>query len=115
MKKHESIASRRVSVIGGDPQYAPGNMEEWQKSVRENIGLMDFTPDGFVLIWKLFPEHEEKLKRGFDAYVKAHQLTIIPKNIIETKYIEGLQFASDHGSGAKQNLALFKPAESRSY
>ena len=46
---------------------------------------MNFTSDGFILIWKLFPEYEDKLKKGFDAYLKDRALDIRKKRIIEAK------------------------------
>ncbi len=47
----ESIASRQVVVVGGDPQYAPGHLDEWQASVEDDPAFMNFTPDGLVWIW----------------------------------------------------------------
>ena len=109
LKREKSIASRQVTVIGGNPAYAPGDLEKWQASVEEYPALMDFTKDGFIEIWNLFPQYEEKLKKGFDAYVKEHALTIKKKRIIEARYIEGQKYASDAGSGARRDLHLYKP------
>ena len=76
VKKEESIASRRVNVIGGNPAFAPGKLEDWQASVESKPAFMDFTSDGLIMIWELFPEYEDKLRKGFDEYVKEHQLNI---------------------------------------
>ena len=110
VKEEKSIASRKVTAIGGNPAYAPGNLEKWQASVEEHPTLMNFTQsDGIVLIWEVFPEYEDKLKKGFEAYLKDHALTISKKRIIEAQYIEGYQYSSEAGSGAKKHLALYKP------
>ncbi len=50
----ESIAPRRVVVVEGDPQYAPGHLDEWQALV-EDDPFMNFTPNGLVWIWDFFP------------------------------------------------------------
>lgn len=108
VKREAAIASRKVNVIGGNPQHAPGNLDEWQQSVETNLAFMNFTKDGLLMIWEIFPEYEEKLKKGFEEYVKENQLLIEKKSIIEGKFIEGKQYANDRGSGAKKNLALFR-------
>ena len=115
VKSENSIASRRVKVIGGDPAFAPGKLEDWQTSVEKNPAFMDFTSDGLVMIWELFPQYKDKLKQGFDEFVKEHQLNIQKKKIIEGLYIEGQKYASDAGSGAKKDLSLYKPTTTSSY
>lgn len=115
VKKQESIASRRVNVIGGNPAYAPRDLDQWQASVEENPALMDFTPDGLMMIWELFPEYEDKLKSGFEAYVKEHSLEIRKKRIVEARYVQGYKFSSDRGSGARKDLDLYKPTTSTTW
>ena len=110
VEKEQSIASRKVTAIGGNPAYAPGNLEKWQESVEENPTLMNFTQsDGLVMIWELFPEYEDKLKKGFDAYLRDHALAIAKKSIVAAQYIEGYKYASDARSGARKDLSLYKP------
>ena len=115
VKREKSIASRRVNVIGGDPAFAPGKLEDWQASVEKNPAFMDFTTDGLLMIWELFPQHEDKLKRGFNEYLKEHKLNIKKIRVAEGFFIEGRKYASDRGSGANQDLSLYKPTTSRSY
>ena len=114
-EKKSSIASRRVNVIGGDPKYAPGHLDEWQASVRANPAFMNFTSDGLVWIWEFFPEHKDKLKSGLEAYIKAQAVKVDQKNLIQCQTVDGYQYASDRGSGADRNLALYKPATSDTY
>lgn len=109
IKRETSIANRKVNVIGGNPAFAPGKMEEWQKSVEDNPALMNIPPDGFVAIWELFPQYEDKLKKGFNEYVKDHQLNITKINIIKGTYVEGEKYSSSAGSGAHQIMDVYKP------
>ena len=76
---------------------------------------MDFTSDGSVLIWELFPQYEDKLKRGFDEYLKEHKLDIKKRRVIEAFYIQGCKYTDDSGSGSDQNVSLYKPTTSSSY
>ncbi len=110
----ESIASRRVNVVGGDPKYAPDKLDDWQASVKESPAFMNFTPDGLVWIWDLFPEHKVKLKEGYDAVAKDNALNIKRNYLIKCKTVEGYKYTSDAGSGAKNNLELYKPVTSDS-
>ena len=114
-KNEESIVSRQVNVVGGDPKYAPSQLENWQSSVQANPAFMNFTPDGLVAIWDLFPEYKEKLEQGFDEYAKEHQLNIEKINLISCETGEGLKYTSDAGSGADRDISLYKPETSDSY
>ena len=76
VEKKSSIASRRVNVIGGDPKYAPGQLDKWQASVRDNPAFMNFTSDGLVWIWEFFPDQEKKLKDGLKKYTEAQALNV---------------------------------------
>lgn len=114
-QSEKSIANRRVNVIGGNPAYAPGKLEKWQKSVEDNLQFMDFPDDGLVMIWELFPEYEEKLKRGFDQYVREHQLSIKQSAVVRGMYVDGYKYASDARSGARKDLNLYKPSTSDGY
>lgn len=116
VKKEKSIASRRVNVIGGNPAFAPWKVEEWQASVEKNPSFMNFTTsDGLVMLWDIFPEYTDKLKKGFNEYVKEHQLNIHKKQLISAMYIEAPMYSSDARSGADQDLDLYKPSTSGSY
>ncbi len=110
----ESIVSRRVIVVGSDPKYAPGKLDDWQASVKESPAFMNFTPDGLVWIWELFPEHKEKLEKGFDAVAKENALNIEKKYLIQCKTVEGYKYTSDDGLGANNKLELYKPVTSDS-
>ena len=74
-----------------------GDLEKWQESVERNPALMDFTTDGFVEIWKVFPKHEKKLKEAFKAYTEAHALKETTKHTIEAKYIQAWKYSSARG------------------
>ena len=115
VKKAKSIANRQVKVIGGNPAYAPGKLEEWQLSVKDSPAFMDFTNDGLMMMWDVFPQHSEKLKAGFDEYVKEKQLNITKERIIEGHFIQGYQYATDAGSGSKHDLKLYKPQVTGKY
>ena len=116
IETQKSIASRRVNVVGGDPKFAPGHLDQWQASVQANPAFMNFTPtDGLVWIWKFFPEYEDKLKKGLDAYIKSQAVDVPQENLIQCQTVDGYQYASDKGSGAKSNLALYAPATSDVY
>lgn len=115
VEKEKSIANRRVNVVGGNPAFAPGKLDDWQHSVKDAPAFMDFTSDGVVMMWDLFPQYADKLKAGFDEYVKEHQLNIRPRKIIEGTYVEGFQYASDAGSGADRDLGLYKPPTADGY
>ena len=115
IKKEESIASRRVNVVGGDPKYAPGYLDEWQASVEANPAFMNFVTDGLVWIWEFFPEYKEKLEKGLDEYIKENELNIEKKYLIQSEVVEGYRYASDSGSGADKDLDLYKPATSDAY
>ena len=112
IKNTESIVSksRSVNVIGGKTSHAPGELAEWKKSVESSPAFMDFSSDGLVPIWELFPEHSDKLKKGFEDYLEEHKLNITERNIIEGKYVTNFTpCCSDKGSGAYTNLTLIKP------
>jgi len=112
VEKEQSIVKRRVKVIGGDPAHAPRNLEQWQASVELKPALMDFTRnDGLVPIWEVFSAFKDKLKKGFDAYIKKRALNIEKKRIVMAKYTEGSKFATSAGSGARQTLDLYKPSD----
>ena len=111
----ESIASRQVVVVGGDPQYAPGHLDEWQASVEDDPAFMNFTPDGLVWIWDFFPEHKEKLEQGFDEFARDNALNINKRYLVQCKTVQGYKYASDRGSGADKDLDLYKPSTSDSY
>ncbi len=112
--REESIASRRVNVVGGDPQYAPDKLDDWQASVKESPAFMNFTPDGLMWIWDFFPEHKVKLMEGYDAVAMDNTLNIKKKHLIQFKTVEGYKYTSDRGSGANNNLDLYKPVTSNS-
>ena len=111
----ESIANRRVTLVGGDPAFAPANLEDWQKSVEETPAFMNFTEDGLAMIWDLFPEHSEKLKKGFDEYIKGKQLDSNKKRIVETMYVEGRKYADNLGFVKRHHISLYKPDISEDY
>ena len=67
--------------------------------------------DGLVPIWEVFPAFKDKLKKGFDAYIKKRALNIEKKRIVMAKYTEGSKFATSAGSGARQTLDLYKPSD----
>ena len=70
---------------------------------------MDFTPDGLVPIWDLFPEHADKLKKGFhDLYTQKCELKIPKKNLVECSIVEGYKYGSDAGSHAHRDLNLYR-------
>ena len=108
-KNEESIVTRRVNVVGGDPKFAPSQLENWQSSVQANLAFMNFTPDGLVAIWDLFPEYKEKLQQGFDEYREEHYLSIARKYLISCETVEGWKFTSSSGSGASKQIDLYKP------
>ena len=85
----ESIVVRKVRAIGGNPAHAPDNLTEWKKSVEKSLGLVDFTKDGLVPIWKIFPKHEEKLKRAFEKYVKSHQIQVKERKLLQVRFVNG--------------------------
>ena len=91
----DSITSCRVNAIGGDPAFAPDKLEDWQKSVADNLAFMNFTSDGLVAIWDLFPDQEEKLKKAFDEYVAEKRLVITQRSVVEAMYIKGQKYADD--------------------
>lgn len=67
------------------------------------------------MIWELFPQHADKLKKGFTEYVEEHKIKIEPVNVsIEARFIEGYKYATDSGSGAHDDLTLYKPATASS-
>ena len=70
------------------PAFAPEKMEEWQASVEKTPAFMDFTQDGLITLWDIFPQYKDKLKKGFDEYVKECQLNIASKDLICGMYIE---------------------------
>ena len=108
-KDEKSVVTRKVRVIGGDPSKAPDKLEEWKLSVKENLNLMNFTDDGLVPVWKIFPQHEEKLKKGFEEYVIEHQLELEEKSILETTIVDGYKLNSFDRHG---NLELYEPPRS---
>ena len=114
-KSKKSIASRRVMVVGGNPAFAPGQLEDWQKSVEENPAFMNFTKDGVAMIWDLFPEHSDKLKKGFEEYLKEKQLNLNKKRLVEAMYVEGHKYADDEGYVADRGVSLYKPVISGDY
>ena len=115
LKREKSIASRKVNVIGGNPAYAPGDLEKWQESVERNPALMDFTTDGFVEIWKVFPKHEKKLIEAFNAYIEDHALKEATKHTIKAEYMQAWKYSKDKGPGAHKDLSLYKPTVSGTY
>ena len=114
IKNKSSIASRRVNVVGGDPRYAPAQLEDWQASVKASPAFMNFTSDGLVWIWEFFPEYKEKLQEGLKAYIKDHEINITQKSLIKCEVVDGYQYATDADSGAHGSIALYKPATSGS-
>ena len=113
IEREKSIVERKVNVVGGDPKYAPSEIDKWKESVKENPAFMDFTPDGLVAIWDLFPEHAVKLLEGFEEIcTQKRKLKIFGKNVVECSIVEGLRFASDAGSHAHRDLDLYKPQSS---
>ena len=92
----ESIVVRKVCAIEGNPSHAPDNLVAWKKSVEKSLGLMDFTKDGLVPIWKIFPKHEEKLKRAlyFENYVTNNQIKVKERNLLEVMFVNGQKFGS---------------------
>lgn len=115
VESEESIVSRRVNVIGGDPALPPEKLDEWQKSVESTPAFMDFTPDGLVAIWELFPEHEEKLKKGFEEYVEEHQLKIEKKTLLQGMHVHGHPYTTVGVGVGANTLQLYKPAISDGY
>ena len=114
-KNEESIASRRVNVTGGDPKYTPDKIDEWKASVQDKPAFMNFTSDGLVAIWDLFPEYKDKLMTGFAEYVKENQLDIKLQNLILCETHEGLKYASNDGLKSDEDIDLYKPETSENH
>ena len=117
VKKKESIANRRKTVVGGNPALTSGEADNWQGSVESSLAFMDFTEDGLTFVWDLFPEQKEKLRSAFEAYVRGHELTFDRLGIIEASFTYAYKYASDAGSEAKLDLDLYKPytSDTRKY
>ncbi|KAJ3334586.1 hypothetical protein HDU91_002654, partial [Kappamyces sp. JEL0680] len=113
-------SSSKCTTNGGNPSLGGEgvvtNLKAWVDSVQDFPDFVDFIDENSLQpIWNLVdpsqPARIEALKTAYTSYMKAH-LTNFSTNsgpVLKYKWIDQhIQF-TDKGSGAKDDLTLFKP------
>ena len=115
--KFRSSARTEFDTIGGDfkADFNPTRFEEWINSFKAHPVLVDFTERSLIEIFKLASdEHRrEELKTAFIQYIKDSE-KLVPDDIqlLEVEIVPAQSvdlIGTDSGSGAKQDLAVYKP------
>lgn len=117
VQKLRESAEVHFDTIGGEfkPDFNPTSFVDWMNSFKERPVLVDFTPRSLIEIYKLAAnkQRRDELRDAFIQYIKDSEklvpddmplleIEVVPKQSVD-------RVGSDRGSGAKRDLALYRP------
>jgi len=115
VEKFRSSSRTDFDTIGGDfkADFDPASFVQWINSFKEHPVLVDFTERSLVEIYKLASnkQRREELEKAFVQYIKESE-KLVPDDIPLLEVIifhSGDKVCDDKGSGARQDLAVYKP------
>ena len=117
VEKLKSSSRVDFDTIGGEFKagFNPASFVDWMNSFKEHPVLVDFTKRSLIEIYKLAAKEQRRneLKEAFIQYIKDSE-KLVPDNIplLEVEIVSAQsvdRIGSDRGSGAKMNLAVYRP------
>lgn len=109
-------AKTRFRTVGGEfePEFDPESFGQWMRSFKKHPVLVDFTDRSLVEIYKLASSEQRRaeLEAAYNKYIEDSQQLVpdIPLLEVERVTAQSVDFiASDAGSGASMNLAVYRP------
>lgn len=117
VEKLKSSSRIDFDTIGGDfkADFNPASFVDWMNSFKEHPVLVDFTGRSLIEIYKLAAtkQRRDALKDAFVEYIENSQklvpddLPLLEVEVVSAQSVDGV--GSDAGSGAKMNLAVYRP------
>ena len=115
VEKLKSSSRVDFDTIGGEFKagFNPASFVDWMNSFKEHPVLVDFTKRSLIEIYKLAEQRRNELKEAFIQYIKDSE-KLVPDDIplLEVEIVSAQsvdRIGSDRGSGAKMNLAVYRP------
>jgi len=120
----DSSSTITITTQGGDPtqggqKLLNGNLDAWVDTVPDYPVLIDFTQSSLVEIWMLCadPTRQSDFIDAYAEYMKSSSHDVVQSNpIIEVQFTDQLiEAGTDHDSGAKKDMQVWRPAISGDY
>ncbi len=117
VEKLKSSARVDFDTIGGEFKsgFDPASFVDWMNSFKEHPVLVDFTKRSLIEIYKLAANEERRneLRAAFVQYIKDSEklvpddIPLLEVEVVSAQSVDGV--GSDSGSGAKNDLAVYRP------
>jgi hypothetical protein len=121
VESFKKSAEIKFDTLGGafKSDFDPEKFADWVNSFKAHPVLVDFSERSLIELYKLASTEQRRndLQIAFEEYIKESQ-ELVPENIplLEVMvFNSGVKVYDDAGSGARQNLAVYKPILDREW